>query len=76
MLVSTTVESTLSLRPRVTFSERANSTARSLSAATVSRAYLVRPTDEGGVVGDGAPGRAGRTASSTMESETKCSVCS
>jgi hypothetical protein len=35
MLVSTTVPSTLSLRPRVVFSERANLTARSLSDATV-----------------------------------------
>jgi hypothetical protein len=34
-LVSTTVESTRSLRPRVTFTERASSTARSLSDATV-----------------------------------------
>jgi len=36
MFVSTTIESTLSLRPRVTFSERANSTARSLRAVSVS----------------------------------------
>jgi hypothetical protein len=36
MLVSTTVESTRSFLPRVTFRERANSTTRSLSAAIVS----------------------------------------
>jgi hypothetical protein len=35
MFVSTTVESTLSFLPRVTFKERANCTARSLSDATV-----------------------------------------
>ena len=34
--VSTTIASTLSFLPRVTFNERANSTARSLSAASVS----------------------------------------
>jgi hypothetical protein len=35
MLVSTTVESVLSLLPRVTFNDRASSTARSLSNASV-----------------------------------------
>src|SRR3712207_7067366 len=36
MLVSTTIESTLSFLPWLTLSERASSTARSLSDATVS----------------------------------------
>ena len=41
MLVSTTVPSMRSLRPRLTFRERANSTARSLSDATVSEPIVL-----------------------------------
>ena len=49
MFVSTTVPSVLSFLPRVTFSERASSTARSLSLSCL-RSDQVCPSDEGGVV--------------------------
>ena len=51
MLVSTTVPSVLSLRPRVTFSERANSHGTVVESRNGLRTDRVRPTDEGGVVG-------------------------
>jgi len=55
MLVCTTMLSTLSLRPRVTFNERASSTARSLSAATVCAPITFAQRMR--VVSSGAPSR-------------------
>ena len=52
MSVSTAVVSTRSLRPRVTFSDRASWTTRSLSALERLRADGVGPADQRGVVGD------------------------
>ena len=52
MFVSTAVVSTRSLRPRVTFSDRASWTTRSLSASRVSGPDGVGPADQRGVVGD------------------------
>src|SRR5215207_7437681 len=55
MLVCTTMLSTLSLRPRVPFNERASSTARSLSAATVCAPITFAQRMR--VVSSGAPSR-------------------
>ncbi len=73
--VSTTVESTLSFLPRVTFEERASSTARSLRAVSVSGPMVFAHRMR--VVSSGALSRYSRqNYRKTIESETKYSVCS
>jgi hypothetical protein len=73
--VSTTIASTLSFLPRVTFNERANSTARSLSAASVSEPIWLAQRMR--VVSSGAASRYNRQNwRKTIESLTKRSVCS